>query len=159
LVEILDDLGKPVGPGETGRIVLTSLYNYATPFIRYEIGDLGTRAEQPCPSGRTLKRLRRIDGRKRNSLQGASGERVWPHQVAASKLHRHLPAQEFQIRQTGSQSIELIYVPKAQATVNPEKLAQLFTDLLGHPISVALSAVDRIPRPTGGKHERIVAPS
>jgi phenylacetate-CoA ligase len=155
-VEILDDLGKPVGPGETGRVVLTSLYNYATPFIRYEIGDLATRGEQACPSGRTLARLRRIDGRKRNALQATNGKRVWPHQIADSDLHRHLPAQEFQIRQTGAQSIELIYVPKAEAPVDREQVAQVFAGLLGQPVNLTLSAVDRIPRPSGGKHERII---
>ena len=38
-VEILRDDGTPCAPGETGRVVVTSFYNYAMPFIRYEIGD------------------------------------------------------------------------------------------------------------------------
>ncbi|MCA9114040.1 MAG: phenylacetate--CoA ligase family protein, partial [Planctomycetaceae bacterium] len=39
LVEVLDDSGQPCQPGEVGRVVITSLHNYATGLIRYEIGD------------------------------------------------------------------------------------------------------------------------
>jgi len=40
-VEILDDEGKPVPPGEEGNIAVTSLTNYAMPLVRYWIGDRG----------------------------------------------------------------------------------------------------------------------
>ncbi|MFU8780019.1 MAG: phenylacetate--CoA ligase family protein [Kiritimatiellia bacterium] len=40
-VEVVDDTGQPCGPGQTGRIVVTDLHNEATPFVRYEIGDMG----------------------------------------------------------------------------------------------------------------------
>ena len=38
-IEILDDNDKPVSPGNEGRVVITSLYNKAMPFIRYDLGD------------------------------------------------------------------------------------------------------------------------
>ena len=41
-VEVLDDAGKVLSNGEEGRIVITDLYNKAHPFIRYEIGDMGS---------------------------------------------------------------------------------------------------------------------
>ena len=41
-VEIVDDDGRILKEGEEGRIILTSLYNKAMPFIRYEIGDIGS---------------------------------------------------------------------------------------------------------------------
>lgn len=41
VLDILDGAGNPVPAGNQGRIFVTSLYSYATPFIRYEIGDLG----------------------------------------------------------------------------------------------------------------------
>lgn len=40
-IEILDDNNKPVPNGQEGKIVITSLYNMAMPFIRYEVGDVG----------------------------------------------------------------------------------------------------------------------
>lgn len=40
-IEILDDNNLPVLPGHEGKVVITSLFNKAMPFIRYEIGDMG----------------------------------------------------------------------------------------------------------------------
>jgi phenylacetate-CoA ligase len=41
LVEIVDAEGKPVLPGEVGRILVTDFFNAAMPLIRYDVGDLG----------------------------------------------------------------------------------------------------------------------
>jgi phenylacetate-CoA ligase len=38
-IEILNDEGQAVKPGEEGRVIVTALYNHAMPFIRYELGD------------------------------------------------------------------------------------------------------------------------
>lgn len=40
-VEILDEHNTPVPNGQEGRVVITSLYNKAHPFIRYDLGDIG----------------------------------------------------------------------------------------------------------------------
>ena len=40
-VEILDENDRPVPHGNSGRIVITGLYNKAHPMIRYDIGDTG----------------------------------------------------------------------------------------------------------------------
>lgn len=45
-VEILDDNDNPVPLGEEGRVIITSLYNKAHPFIRYDIGDIGSLSEK-----------------------------------------------------------------------------------------------------------------
>jgi phenylacetate-CoA ligase len=39
LVEVLDDANQPCEPGQIGRLVVTSLHNFALPLLRYEIGD------------------------------------------------------------------------------------------------------------------------
>ncbi len=43
LVEVVDDEGSPTPTGEIGNVVVTDLFNYAMPFIRYVTGDLATR--------------------------------------------------------------------------------------------------------------------
>lgn len=40
-IEIVDDHGQQLSNGEAGRVVITSLFNKAHPFIRYDIGDIG----------------------------------------------------------------------------------------------------------------------
>ncbi len=59
LVEILDENGKRVPDGEVGEIVITSLDNFAMPFIRYRVGDMGVLDPGPCGCGRGLPLLRR----------------------------------------------------------------------------------------------------
>lgn len=61
IVEILDDAGRPAREGESGRVVLSDLRNYATPLIRYEIGDRAAPGP-PCPCGRGLPTLSGIQG-------------------------------------------------------------------------------------------------
>ncbi|MCK4705298.1 MAG: phenylacetate--CoA ligase family protein, partial [Gammaproteobacteria bacterium] len=58
LIEVLDDNGKPCAPGQIGKVVVTNLHNFATPLIRYELGDYAEVGE-PCPCGRGLPVLKR----------------------------------------------------------------------------------------------------
>ena len=78
LVEILDEQGSPCAPGQVGRVVLTSLHNFAMPLIRYAIGDYAEVGE-PCPCGRGLPVLTRILGRRRNRVVLPDGRRAWPN--------------------------------------------------------------------------------
>jgi len=52
-----------VTSGETGKIIITDLCNYAMPFIRYEIGDLGVPSDESCPCGRKLPLMKSLKGR------------------------------------------------------------------------------------------------
>ena len=62
-VEILDDQGMPVPPGEEGNIVVTCLTNYAMPLLRYRIGDRGALAPDQTPGGSGYQILRHVSGR------------------------------------------------------------------------------------------------
>jgi phenylacetate-CoA ligase len=157
MVELLDDDDQPVKPGETGRVILTSLYNFATPFIRYEIGDYATSADGISPSGSAFMRLQRIEGRQRNALVTASGTRVWQSAIPAASVLRYVAATQFQIRQPALESIEFLYVPANTTPADREGLESYFANLLGRPVTLTLSAVDAMPRTAGGKYERIVS--
>jgi phenylacetate-CoA ligase len=157
-LEILDEAGDPAKPGQPGRVVLTSLYNYATPFIRYEIGDFATLADRPCPSGRELKRLKRIEGRPSTSLRAMNGRRIWPHEIPISELAAQLSSERFQIRQPDKATIEVIYAGRIKAQPADEKqLDTMFERLLGGGISVRASPVDELPRTSGGKRELVTS--
>lgn len=65
IMQFLDERGEEVGPGETGEIVCTSLFNYAMPFIRYAVGDIGRASkESECPCGIHFPLMEVIEGRK-----------------------------------------------------------------------------------------------
>ncbi|GAB6054529.1 phenylacetate--CoA ligase family protein [Magnetospira thiophila] len=77
IVEVLRDDGTPCQAGETGRIVVTDLHNFATPLIRYDIRDYAE-VGGPCSCGRGLPTLSRNMGRSRNMLRTPEGEIRWP---------------------------------------------------------------------------------
>jgi phenylacetate-CoA ligase len=56
-VEILDKNDAVLPYGQEGRIVITSLYNKAHPFIRYDIGDIGILDEKSTLQKPILKKL------------------------------------------------------------------------------------------------------
>ena len=77
VVEIVDDTGAPCRAGETGRVIITDLHNFATPLVRYAVGDHAT-VGGPCPCGRGLPVIERVLGRTRNMLTLPDGGRIWP---------------------------------------------------------------------------------
>ncbi|MDR2346210.1 MAG: hypothetical protein LBE18_09105 [Planctomycetaceae bacterium] len=75
-VELLDKSGNPVQVGEPGFVVVTDLYNYAMPLIRYNIGDSAIWTDRKCPCGRTLPMFERIEGRVADYIVTDKGEYV-----------------------------------------------------------------------------------
>ena len=73
VVEAVRDDGSPAKPGESGRILVTDLHNMATPFIRYEIGDIGALTNEPCSCGLPFPRLLRVDGRIQEAITKKDG--------------------------------------------------------------------------------------
>lgn len=63
ITEIVDDAGQPVGVGERGEVVLTSLFNYSMPFLRYAVGDIAVLSGDECSCGVTFPLMDRIEGR------------------------------------------------------------------------------------------------
>lgn len=76
-LEVVDAAGRPCGPGEVGRVLVTPLHNLAMPMIRFDLGDMAEPGP-PCGCGRGLPVLRRVHGRVQNMLLLPSGERRWP---------------------------------------------------------------------------------
>ena len=83
LIEIINpDTLEPVKPGETGEIVLTTLTKEGFPVIRYRARDLTRLIEEPCPCGRTMRRMERVLGRTDDMLI-IKGVNVYPMQIEA----------------------------------------------------------------------------
>jgi phenylacetate-CoA ligase len=86
LVEVVDPAtGDPLGPGEEGELVFTSLAKEALPVIRYRTGDLSAFDPGPCRCGRTLGRMARVKGRTDDMLV-VRGVNVYPSQIEALLL-------------------------------------------------------------------------
>jgi phenylacetate-CoA ligase len=156
LVELLDNDDMPVKAGEVGRVVLTSLYNYAMPFLRYAIGDYAIAAAGPCPCGRTLPRLAGIAGRQRSVFTFADGTQrsPWGFRSAFARL---IPARQMQFVQTALDTVEIRYVPKDGAPPDLDHVQRIGRDKFHSTVTVKLVAVADIPRLPSGKIEDCVS--
>jgi phenylacetate-CoA ligase len=153
LIELLDDDGNDVVGDATGRVVLTSFYNFAMPLIRYDIGDLAIAAHGPCPCGRTLPRLAAVLGRQRSVFTFSDGSRYSPYKwrVAFSK---HVSAKRIQLVQIAVDYIELRYIPWDGASIPDAAEIEAIGRKAIHPRAIvrAVPVMD-IPRHPSGKIE------
>ncbi len=156
LAEVVDDNGEACGPGECGRVLLTTLHNFAMPLIRYEIGDYAEMGES-CACGRGLPTWRRILGRVRNMLVLPNGERRWP--FSGYRMYRDIaPVRQFQLVQTSTTDIEARFVVDAPLSeAQQEALRSTIRRSLGHPFAVTIRQCDRLPRSAGGKFEEFIS--
>jgi len=152
LVEILDDENRPCAPGEVGRVVVTGLVNFATPLIRYELGDRAI-AGPPCPCGRGLGVIERIIGRERLPVILPSGDRLFPV-LDAEPLLLKSGVRQYQLVQTSVEEIDIRLV--ADRHLSEQEAADIGAHLqrnFGHPFRFNFIYVDEIPREPGGKYQ------
>ena len=119
LVEILNDNDEPCQPGEWGKVVITTLHNFAMPLIRYEIGDFA-RVGEPCGCGRGLPTLTEILGRTRNLITLPDGNRHWPSFPADLWLSV-APIKQFQLEQVSRNQIIAHYMMTQPLSQQQEK--------------------------------------
>jgi phenylacetate-CoA ligase len=155
-VEVVDDNGKPVPPGESGRILVTDLHNTATPFIRYEIGDVGVMATEPCPCGLPFPMLERVEGRIQERIQLPGGESLTalfiPHLMKEFEWVR-----AYQVRQLSDSeiSMELITDEPLQADKTGE-IARYLQPRVGDTMTITCRRVDALQKSASGKTPIVV---
>lgn len=156
LVEVLDADGQACRPGEIGRVVLTSLHNFAMPLIRYEIMDYAE-VGAPCPCGRTLPVLNRILGRERHLLTLPDGRQNWP-MIGQKQVMDAAPIQQMQVIQRSLETIEVkLVTPRPLTAAEQTRCIDIFHTCLGHPFQIVFSYHEDIPRSAGGKFEDFVS--
>lgn len=156
LVEVLDEAGRPCGPGETGRVFLTLLHNFAMPLIRYGIGDYAE-VGAPCDCGRGLPVITRIHGRLRNMIVLPDGRRHWPS-FPAEMWSAVAPIRQFRLIQRHPENIEINYVMDRDLTPDERsRLESALAERFGHRFRMAWKRVDAVQRGPGYKFEDFVS--
>ena len=115
-VEILDENNQPVPNGKEGKIVITSLYNKAHPFIRYEIGDVGILDEKSTFRKPILKKL---IGRTNDIAVLPSGKKspgLTFYYVTKSIIEDDGNVKEFIVKQTKTDTFYVDYVSEVDLT-------------------------------------------
>jgi phenylacetate-CoA ligase len=156
LVEILDENNSPCAPGEVGRVVVTSLHNYASPLIRYEVGDYAEVGE-PCACGRGLPVIKRILGRYRSLLTMPSGEKRWPR-IGILQLGKIAPVKQFQAVQKSLTEVECrLVMPRPLRPEESARLQDHFSQKLGDAFNVTIVEVESLQRSASGKYEEFIS--
>lgn len=146
VLELLDDDGRPVNPGETGSVVVTTLTNRAMPLIRYAgLADLASFRTQGCAYGTHLEHL---EGRRLEALARGDGERVNPYLVDAV-LADVQGITQYQVIQHAPHDLEIVFVPdRSLPEVLPdwEPVLRQLGELLGPQARFRVTPVETIPR-------------
>jgi phenylacetate-CoA ligase len=151
-LEFLDQ-GRSVAPGEVGEIIVTDLGNLAFPFIRYQIGDMGSPASGSCRCGRSLPRMQMVAGRTTDFLLAPDGRRV-----SGAALTIYLAAKVPGVRQ--AQIIQrkkevLIFnlsVAPDFGEASKAQIRQKVEHFFGPGMQVIFNFVDGIAREPSGKY-------
>ncbi len=108
LIEVVRD-DKPVPAGELGKVLVTDLSNYAMPFLRYQIGDVGRLLTAPCPCGRTVPRLI-VEGRLEDTVVTCGGK-IFTNDQLMDYFYGRTDVSEFQIIEKQPGKMDLLVVP------------------------------------------------
>lgn len=167
IVEIVDRQYNPVPQGQYGeKILLTNLFNFTQPIIRYEIEDVTGYAGQDCECGSPFPTLLPVQGRTEDDFYfktpRGNYHRLLP-KVLTIPLMYLLEIRQYQIVQTARNELTLVYVPQNNASGIEPKLKRTITETLAQRgidqfVTLKLKQADSIPRhEPSGKYKPIIS--
>ena len=158
VVEIVDDEGRVLPPGQAGEIVVTHLATRDFPFIRYRTGDRAVLDDARCACGRGLPMLREIQGRATDFVHAQDGTLM--HGLALIYTLRDIAGiSEFKIVQESLDHTCVQVVPDATCNVPAarERITREFRARLGAGVQVQVDVVDSIAAEKSGKYRYVVS--
>ncbi len=155
IMEVVDGDGGQLDKGE-GRILATSLYNYAMPFIRYDTGDIGILTKDICTCGRGYKLLRDIIGRSADILITPEGKNVhgWFFNPILKQYVKNI--KEYQVVQKKIDKIIINIVPEDGFDDTQLDMVREMVRKKSKEWIVEFKIVDTIDRTKAGKYKFII---
>lgn len=157
-VEILDEKNKVLPNGKEGRIVITSLYNKAHPFIRYDIGDIGILDEKS-----TFKKpiLKKLIGRTNDIAVLPSGKKspgLTFYYVTKSIIEDDGNVKEFVVKQTKIDTFDIEYVSQNKLTENQIlNIEKAIATYLEPRLTFTFTRKEKLERSKSGKLKQFVS--
>lgn len=160
ILEIVDENGMPArslgdfGYPKEGQIVITNLDNFAMPFIRYSMGDIGQMLEhsEECKCGRQFVMIDHPSGRVVDYLETTSGKMISVHFFTLLFGENGTLFRDFQICQRAPDKLAIQVVPnQLSAEKAYPSLERRIKEYLGDEVTVNFEAVDEIPLEPNGK--------
>lgn len=147
------DADEPAPYGEPARLVLTDLYNYAMPLIRYDTGDIVI-IEMSGKGSSEKKVLTEVSGRKEDIIYDTRGDKISPHFIALCfRRYDRLP--QFQLIQESLEKFTL-KLEGARGLYDDEDFQDTIRQLVGADAVVKIEYVDKIPHLSSGKFRKII---
>ncbi len=168
VLEVVDDAGACVHPGVEGRVLLTSLYNWAMPFIRYELGDRGTLLDGgPCLCGFAGSSMKLASGRDDDYFVLPDGRLVSPREVfqavwdaipVAELGDRHIKhVRSLQIDQTAPEEMVVRVVPGEEYSHAMWRELEDCVRRLWPAMRVTVELLDAVPFDRSGKFRQVTS--
>lgn len=166
-IEIVDPAtGEPLADGEEGELVVTTLTKEAFPMIRFRTGDVTRILPEPCPCGRTMRRIGRIVGRCDDMLI-IRGVNVFPSRIEALLLEIEGTTPNYRIVLDRKGALdealvevepteELLFDRVSEHQALLDKLERRFASELGVGLAVRLVEPGSLARSQEGKTIRVV---
>ncbi len=157
IVEVLDDAGQAVAPGQAGEAVITGLTSAAQPFIRYRTGDVLQLSGEPAAGGQGLHVIADVSGRQTDFVVAADGRVM--HALAVIYVLRAVPGiAQFKCIQHAPDRMEVQIVPDVGWTeAGRQAVADGLRARLGETLKLELRMLDEIPPEASGKHRYVVS--
>lgn len=150
LLNVHDD--QPCRMGETGRIVVTDLFNEAMPLIRYDTGDLGV-LKQAMTDGLETRVIERIEGRLMDMIYDTEDALLSSFTVT-NNMWKYTELKQYQFIQTGKASY-LFRLNCDRPFLREGPLLSEFRSYLGQGASIEVEYVDEIPVLASGKRKMV----
>jgi phenylacetate-CoA ligase len=149
--------GLHVEPGESGELVITNLYFYAMPFIRYSVGDMGILSAEECSCGRGLPLMRAIEGRDVDFIVLADGRRVSPYLLTCAI--EDIPGiLRYQIVQETSREITVCFIKGEDYDADAAPAIESnCRNVLGEDVAVSSRIVDELSHDKSGKFSVVIS--
>lgn len=151
-IEILDENNQPLPNGKEGRIVVTSLFNKAHPFIRFEVGDVGVLDEKSTPKNPILKKL---IGRTNDIAFLPSGKKapgMTFYSITKKLFNGDGNVKEFVIIQTKIDTFEIEYYSDYELSESEiKKIKKTFSDYLEPDLKFVFIRKKDLEREKSGK--------
>jgi len=153
VVEVLQfDNNESVKPGEFGRIVVTDLFNFAMPIIRYDTGDiakLGINDEG-------VIQLDEIEGRKMDVIYDSDGNLISSFVVYTKFYKYYHLLKQYQFIQQSEKDYEVKLNLQGNTFAFEDDLIAIIKSDFGEDSNVTITYVDEIPPLSSGKRRKVV---
>ncbi len=157
-VEVLDENDNILPHGQEGRIVITSFYNKAHPFIRYDIGDIGCLSEKSSNRKPILKHL---TGRTNDIAVLPSGKKAAGltfYYITKSVIENDGNVSEFIIEQLALNHFKIRFVSREELSFNKKTIITKEMERYLEPgIIVSYDRVNKLKRTKAGKLKQFVS--